>query len=202
MDSLRLRKHRDPLSHGNQSRLELGSRIRALRKIHGWTLDDLARSIDVSKSAISQIESGRIEPSLRTLRRLASALKPPLARLFESPTASIDDRVVRRAQRKVFHLPKDHVRYELLSPDLVDKQVEFYRVELDPHPGERPEPYSHEGEEYGIVVEGRVAVWNEGATYLLQEGDSIFFRATSPHYVSNAGRHTAVTIWAISPPAY
>lgn len=116
--------------------------------------------------------------------------------------AQQDDRVVRRAQRKVFHLPKDHVRYELLSPDLVDKQVEFYRVELDPHPGERPEPYSHEGEEYGIVVEGKVAVWIEGATSLLQEHDSIFFRATSPHYVSNAGRHTAVTIWAISPPAY
>lgn len=202
MDPLRLSKDRIASSHEKQGRLELGSRIRVLRKIHGWTLDDLARSIEVSKSAISQIESGRFEPSLQTLRRLANSLKVPLARLFESSASSIDDRVVRRDQRKVFHLPKDHVRYELLSPDLVDKQVEFLRVELDPHPGERPEPYVHEGEEYGIVIRGKVEVWIEGATYLLQEGDSIFFRATSPHYVSNAGRNTAVTIWAISPPAY
>lgn len=202
MDPLGLRNHRDPLTHGKQSHQELGARIRAPRKTHGWTLDDLARSTAVSKSAISQIESGRIEPSLQTLRRLASALKIPLRRLFECPASSIDDRVVRRGQRKVSHLPKGRVRYELLSPDLVDKQVQFLRVKLETNPDGRPEPYTHGGEEYGIIIRGKVEVWIEGSTYLLRKGDSIYFRATAPHFVSNAGRDTAVTIWAISPPAY
>jgi len=165
------------------------------------TLDDLARSVELSKSALSQIESGKIDPSLDTLRRLAQGLKITLASLFETRTA-VDNRVVRRNQRKVFHIPRNHLRYELLSPDLVGKRVEFLRVEFDRESGERPQPYTHEGEEYGIVIRGRVEVFVDGATYVLGPGDSIFFHAMAPHYVHNAGRTSAVTIWAISPPNY
>lgn len=190
-----------PRSDRRSEARELGIKIRGLRRAGGWTLEDLARSIGLSKSAISQIENGRTEPSLQTLRRLAAALKIPLAKLFETHS-SIDHRVVRRDQRKVFRLPRNRLRYELLSPDLVNKRVEFLRVELDPDSNARPEPFAHEGEEYGIVIQGRAEIFIEGSTYLLEEGDSIFFHATSPHYVRNAGRKTAVMIWAISPPTY
>jgi transcriptional regulator with XRE-family HTH domain len=165
------------------------------------TLGDLARTIGLSKSALSQIESGKINPSLDTLRRLAEGLKITLASLFETRTA-IDNRVVRRNQRKVFHIPHNHLRYELLSPDLVGKRVEFLRVEFDPASREVPQPYTHEGEEYGIVIRGKVEIFLNGSTYVLDEGDSIFFEATTPHYVRSVGRRNAVTIWAISPPTY
>lgn len=194
------RRTPSPSDRSNDAR-ELGVKIRALRKAGGWTLEDVARSIGVSKSAISQIENGRTEPSLQTLRRLAAALKIPLAKLFESHS-SIDHRVVRRDQRKVFRLPRNRLRYELLSPDLVDKRVEFLRVELDPDSAEKPEPFAHEGEEYGIVIQGKAEIFVDGSTYLVEEGDSIFFYATLPHYVRNAGCKTAAMIWAISPPTY
>jgi transcriptional regulator with XRE-family HTH domain len=180
---------------------ELCAKLRALRVEQGLTLEDLARSVGLSKSALSQIESGRMDPSLETLRRLVHALKVTLASLFET-RAAVDNRVVRRHQRKVFHIPRNQLRYELLSPDLVGKRVEFLRVELDPTRGDKPPPYAHEGEEYGIVIRGRIEVFVDGATYLLAPGDSIFFHATAPHYVVNAGRRTAVTIWAIAPPTY
>ena len=181
--------------------LELGKQIRGLRKESGWTLEDLARSIGLSKSAISQIESGKIEPSLHTLRRLAEALKIPLAKLFE--TRPFDNQpVVRKGERKVFHLSRNRLRYELLSPDLVNKRVEFLRVELDPDPSDGPQPYAHEGEEYGIVIQGKVEIRINATTYILKAGDSIFFHATLPHYVRNAGRTKAVMVWAISPPTY
>lgn len=180
---------------------ELSAKLRALRVEQGLTLEDLARSVGLSKSALSQIESGRIDPSLDTLRRLVQALKVTLASLFET-RAAVDNRVVRRDQRKVFHIARNQLRYELLSPDLVGKRVEFLRVELDPAKGDTPAPYAHEGEEYGIVIRGRVEVFVDGSAYILRPGDSIFFHATSPHYVVNVGRSTAVTIWAIAPPTY
>jgi len=180
---------------------QLGAKIRELRQAGGWTLEELARSVGLSKSAISQIESGRTEPSLQTVRRLAAALKIPLASLFET-RSSLDNRVVRRNARRVFRLPRNHLRYELLSPDLVNKRVEFLRVEMDPDFGKKPEPFAHEGEEYGILIQGKAEVFVDGSTYMLVEGDSIFFHATSPHYVRNAGRTKAVMIWAISPPTY
>jgi quercetin dioxygenase-like cupin family protein len=94
------------------------------------------------------------------------------------------------------------LRYELLSPDLVNKRVEFLRVELDPDPSDGPQPYAHEGEEYGIVIQGKVEIRINATTYILKAGDSIFFHATLPHYVRNAGRTKAVMVWAISPPTY
>ena len=60
-------------------------------------------------------------------------------------------------------------------------------MELDPAKGEKPQPYAHEGKEFGIVIRGRVEVFVEGSTYVLGPGDSIFFHATAPHYVVNAG---------------
>jgi transcriptional regulator with XRE-family HTH domain len=183
------------------SRDELSVKLRALRKAQGMTLEDLARTVGLSKSALSQIESGKIDPSLDTLRRLAQGLTITLASLFETRMA-VDNRVVRRNQRKVFLIPRNHLRYELLSPDLVGKRVEFLRVEFDRESGERPQPYTHEGEEYGIVIRGRVEVFVDGTTYILGPGDSIFFDATAPHYVHNAGGKSAVMIWAISPPNY
>lgn len=178
---------------------ELGAKIRSLRLECGWTLGDLAQSIGLSMSGISQIENGRIEPSLQTLRKLATAFRIPLARLFETPS-SVDNRVVRRDARKVFHLPRNHLRYELLSPDLLNKRVEFLRVEMDPDSGEKPTPYAHPGEEYGIVLQGKAEIFVDGTEYILSEGDSIFVDATSPHYVRNAGSNVAVMVWAVTPP--
>jgi transcriptional regulator with XRE-family HTH domain len=180
---------------------ELGVRLRGLRLQQGLTLERLARSAEMSKSAVSQIESGRIDPSLQTLRRLATCLQTPLASLFESRT-SIDQRVVRRGQRKVFRMPRNRLRYELLTPDLQNKRVEFLRVEFEPAGAAVEEPYAHEGEEYGFVVQGNVEVYVDGTLYRLRPGDSIFFAAKLPHYVRGAGRRTAVMIWAISPPSY
>ncbi len=154
----------------------------------------------MSKSAVSQIESGRMDPSLQTLRRLAAALRVPLASLFDT-RSSADQYVVPRTERKRFSLPRNTLRYELLTPDLLNKRVEFLRVEFEGD-SESGEPYSHEGEEYGYVIQGRVEIYIDGRTYRLGRGDSVFFPAKLPHYVRGCGSRKAVMIWAISPPRY
>ena len=179
---------------------DLRGKLRALRTVQGLTLEDLARSVGLSKSALSQIESGRIDPSLETLRRLVQAQKVTLASLFET-RAAVDDRVVRHDQRKVFRIPRNQLRYELLSPDLVGKRVEFLRVELDPAKGEKPQPTRTRARSTASSSRA-VEMFVEGSTYVLGPGHRIFFHATAPPYVVNAGRRTAVTIWAIAPPTY
>jgi transcriptional regulator with XRE-family HTH domain len=180
---------------------DLGARIRNLRLSRKWTLEALARGVGRSKSAISQIESGKVEPSLQTLRRLAATFRTPIATLFETVSA-VDNRVLRRDARKGFRLTRNHLRFELLSPDLVNKRVEFLRVEIYPDGGKRPAPYAHEGEEYGIVISGTVEIFVEGSTYILSEGDSVFFCSTSPHYMRCTDAKGAVMIWAIAPPLH
>lgn len=194
------RRRSPPVLDRTQQAVELGAKIRALRTASGLTAHDLARSVGLSRSAISQIEGGRIEPSLRTVRRLALALNIPLPRLFET-RPSDSNPIIRKHERKVFYLPGNGRRYELLSPDLVNKRVEFLRFELEPDPSDTPQLYAHEGEQYGVLIQGKLEIRIRDATYILKAGDSVFFDATIPHYARNVGRTKAVMIWAISPPS-
>jgi transcriptional regulator with XRE-family HTH domain len=189
-----------PVVDRTQQTVELGAKIRALRAASGLTAHALAGAVGLSRSAISQIEGGRTEPSLRTLRRLALALDIPLPRLFET-RPSDSNPIIRKHERKVFYLHGNRLRYELLSPDLVNKRVEFLRFELEPDPSDPPQLYAHEGEQYGVLIRGRVELRIQDGTYILRAGDSVFFDGTAPHYVRNVGRTKAVMIWAISPPS-
>jgi transcriptional regulator with XRE-family HTH domain len=186
---------------GSRSISDVGVRIREMRRTRGLALVRLAESAAISRSALSQIEVGRTDPSLQTLRRLAASLQIPLAALFETQ-GTVEQRVVRAHERKILSIPRNRLRYELLTPTLKNKRVEFLRVEFDVDRGGRPELYAHDGQEYGFVIHGRVEVCLDGTVYRLNHGDSIFFSARIPHFVRNAGRRRAVMVWAISPPRY
>jgi transcriptional regulator with XRE-family HTH domain len=180
---------------------ELGSVIRMSRRSRQLTVEALAQRAKISKSAVSQIERGRIEPSLHTLRRIASALGVPLATFFQTGVTR-DRGVVRRGERRILQTRDDRLRYELLTSDLINKRVEFLRVEMDP--GDRPnrELYSHGGEEYNFIIHGVVEFTVDGVAHTLRAGDSIYFDGSRPHYVRNGGRTKAELICAISPPRY
>lgn len=64
------------------------------------------------------------------------------------------------------------------------------------------EPYSHEGEEFGLVFRGRYEVEIAGEVYLLEEGDSIYFPSRLPHRVRALGDAPAETLWVITPPSF
>jgi transcriptional regulator with XRE-family HTH domain len=196
------RRPRSASSHRRaRSTDDLRGKLRALRTAQGLTLEDLAPTVGLSKSALSQIESGRIDPSQETLPRLVQALKVTLASLFET-RAAVDH--PGRAPRSAEGLPHPAQPASLRAPE-PRSRGQARRV---PARGAR----SREGREApALRARGRgvrhrdprgVEVFVEGSIYALGPGDSIFFHATAPHDVVNAGRRTAVTIWAIAPSTY
>src|SRR5579862_8827639 len=121
-------------------KLELGQRIRSLRLASGLTLEAVATAAGVSRSLISQVERGRSSPSISTLRRIAAALRVPVASFFPGDgedSAGATDRfgrrlVVRGHQRKSLRGPGGSgVSYSLLTPDL-NRNIEFLWIEYSP----------------------------------------------------------------------
>lgn len=133
-----------------QRRVDLGAKIRALWAASGLTAHALGGAVGLRRSVISQIEGGSTEPSLLTLRRLASALDIPLPHLFET-RPSDNNPIIRKYEVKVFYLHGNRLRYELLSPDPANRRVEFLRFELEPDPSDASQLYGHEGEQYGVT---------------------------------------------------
>ena len=94
----------------------LGAGIRAERLRQGLTLTYLAEHAELSASALSQIERGVTDPSIGSLRRIASVLQVPFFQFLADPHSP--QTVVRKAERRTITFPHRALQYELLTPNL------------------------------------------------------------------------------------
>ena len=166
----------------------LGVRVRDLRKDRGLTLDELAAASGVSRAMISKLERGEKNPTLVIAARLAEGLGVSLSRL-----AGVEERrevvVVPREKRPVLRDPETGFERQSLSPTFAGRGVEFLRnvVPEGSTSGDFP-PHRKGVEEHLVVESGELEATLGGETYLLREGDALFFEADVPHRFVNVGR--------------
>jgi transcriptional regulator with XRE-family HTH domain len=177
----------------------LGRRIRALRVQRRLTLKDVADKAGITPSALSQIERDRSNPTLGSLKAIASALGTTIGQLFPA-SAAPDRAVVRPAERKRLS-PRRGIVYELLTPDLAG-QIEFILSTYEPRATTGDEGFAYPGEQCGLVLEGVAQVHLGDTVHTLAAGDSIRFDCSVPHRIVNAGRGRLKCIWAIIPPTF
>lgn len=176
------------------------AKLRAARRERRMTIQDLAEAAQVSPSLISQIERGKVVPTLTVFWRICKALDIPMHVFFE--TDSAEQYVLRREHRRILQFPDSHVRYFLLSPQ-VKGSIEFLLVEIDPGETHDPEGVvSHAGEEYGYILRGEMIVRLGSEDIHLRQGDSIAFPSSIPHRYRNPGSEVCQSIWAMTPPSF
>jgi transcriptional regulator with XRE-family HTH domain len=190
----------NPAGTGIGADAEPGAAVRVLREQRALTIAALARQVGLSAAAISQIESGTVQPSVTTLRRLAAALGVPVFRFFlpaDTPAAS----VVRRADRKTVGLARTGARYELLTPSLQGR-LEVMEITMDPGQASAPERISHPGEECLVIISGDGVLELGDDAIEMGPGDAVTFQASLPHLLRNAGQGPLSAISAITPPSF
>jgi transcriptional regulator with XRE-family HTH domain len=181
-------------------RVDLGERLRAIRLLRRRTLREVAAAAGVSESFLSQLERGRSSASVASLQRLAGALGIEVSDLFANDGLP-RPRVLRHAARE--HVAwGDLGRKALLTPKPFHS-LEVVAAEFEPGGSTGDEPYTHgDSEELLLVVAGRVHVQLGPEVYDLRAGDSVHYRSSTAHRVSNPGDETAEVIFVISPPSY
>jgi transcriptional regulator with XRE-family HTH domain len=194
----------------------LGERLRRERDRLGLSLRELARRLEVSPSLVSQIETGKIQPSVRTLYAIVSELGVSLAELFAPPEPSrpeavadpqhraaratpppSTDRVQRAHDRRAIEL-ESGVRWERLTA-WNDPDVEFLYATYAVGGASSPEGtlVRHNGREFGTVIDGRLGVTVGFEEYVLEPGDSISFESSTPHRLHNDGSDVVHAIWVV-----
>jgi transcriptional regulator with XRE-family HTH domain len=170
----------------------LGDRVKRLRGERGWSLEALANASGVSRSMLSQIERDQANPTLAVTLRIARAFGMSLGDLLESPHAASSVTVI-RAEDHTYHYRSDkHCRIRTLSPLNLEKDVEFYEVQLRPGGALRSAPHFAGTREFLTVQKGQVRVESAGDNETLRPGDSANYRADVPHAIVNTGRSEAV----------
>jgi transcriptional regulator with XRE-family HTH domain len=198
------RTRREPAAeprHSGESRL-IGGEIRGLRKARGLTLTGLAEASGLSIGYLSLLERDRATPSIKALHAVSRALGVTISWFFETNDVPEEERdlVVRRARRRRLDYSAGLVD-ELLSPNL-SGALELLSCRFPPGASSGEEPYTHAGEEAGVVIRGRLELWVDGRTVTLEAGDSFGFQSTLPHRYRNPGPDETEVIWAITPPSY
>jgi len=181
----------------------VGEEIKHLRKARDTTLSELSKQTGLSSGYLSQVERGISRPSVKALHTISRALGVTISWFF-SPAPEGDDElrdfVVRADARRKLHF-QNGITDELLSPNL-GRQLELLRCTFPPGSNSGPEPYTHEGEEAGTVISGRLDLWIGEKRVVLKEGDSFAFSSEMPHRYENCSDEDTVVIWAITPPSY
>ncbi|HKX61494.1 MAG TPA: XRE family transcriptional regulator [Verrucomicrobiae bacterium] len=170
----------------------LGARVKLLRSDRGWSLEALANASGVSRSMLSQIEREQANPTLAVTLRIAQAFGMTLGELLEVPGASSAVTVI-RANDHAFHYRSDKFcRVRTLSPLNLEKDVEFYQVQLETGGALRSAAHFEGTREFLTVQKGQVRVESAGDAEDLGPGDSASYRADVPHAIVNLGKGEAV----------
>jgi transcriptional regulator with XRE-family HTH domain len=208
-------------------RHDLGQRLREAREQKNIGLRELARRLGVSPSLISQIETGKTEPSINTLFSIVSELELSVNEIvFDSKkdagSSSVTD-APRADGDEVASRPTDHSDPDDAPDSPVVRSTDRISISLEsgvswqrltarpdhnvdflylcyPPGSESTPPHSlmrHNGTEYGYILKGRLQVSIGFDTYEIGRGDTIAFDCTQPHRFSTVGDETVEAVWFV-----
>ncbi|MFX1760957.1 helix-turn-helix domain-containing protein [Rhodococcus sp. As11] len=166
--------------------------LRAHRRRAGLTLDALAEQTGLTKSYLSKVERGIRTPSIAVALKIAGALDADVSQLF---SGNPDDTVVtieRRSQRARIDGTSGRAVYDPVATRMVGKAMQPFVV----HPTVHPDTayMEHPGEEFIYVTSGAVEVTLAEQVIQLDEGDSLYFDANTPHRVRSVSPDRAVLV--------
>ncbi|MEJ3747266.1 helix-turn-helix domain-containing protein [Actinomycetes bacterium KLBMP 9797] len=187
----------------------LGERIREARLRGGMSLRALARTVGVSASLISQIETGKSQPSVSTLYAITKALGISVEDVFDAEPAvapraaatAVLHRlgpIVRPETREILRLDSGVTWERLGHPP--GGQVDFLLVTYAPGGSSSSGDalMRHAGVEYGFLVEGQLTLTLGFEEHRLGPGDAVSFASSTPHRYRNNGIIPAVGVWFVS----
>lgn len=165
--------------------VELAQRIKQQRLNQGLTLEAVASDSGQTRSWLSKVENFRVTPSLPALARVASALGTSVSALTEGLDEKPAIVCVRKGGGVVVNRdgPDSGIVYESLADGRGNRSMDPFVLAIPS--GEAREPMSHEGEEFLIVLEGRVNFDYGDQEFQLKTGDSLYFDSEEPHRLAN-----------------
>jgi transcriptional regulator with XRE-family HTH domain len=172
--------------------VELSQRIKQRRLDLGLSLETVAAAADQTRSWLSKVENFRITPSLPALARVAEALSTPLSTLLEGLDGKPQIVLTRKKDRKAIERDSQNsnIIYHSLTRGRANRRMSPLLLDV-PASGGRSVSRPHEGEEFLMVLRGKVTLEYGKESFQLNEGDTLYFDADTPHRLHNPHKQAA-----------
>ncbi len=181
--------------------LNLGLRVRELRRSLGWTLEEAAQRAGLARSTLSKIENGQMSPTYDALKKLALGLAISVPQLFTPPSkAQVNGRMAVTKAGEGLSQPTVTYEHELLAGSLTKKQMLPYRATIRARDVTEFDGWvRHDGEEFLFVLTGVVRLYTEFYEPVdLRRGDSAYYDASMGHNVISLSDDDATILWVTS----
>jgi transcriptional regulator with XRE-family HTH domain len=179
---------------------DIGKRIKAQRLAANLTLKQLAEKVGCTDSYLSQIENGKVSPSIASLKKIADGLQTKITDFFVE--SQDDDPVVLPPERRItLSLERWNAKIESLVVNPKNKRMHPFHTTIQPGGGSHGY-YSHVGEEFGIVLKGQLEIDLDGVVHRVNENETFYYNSSQPHNWTNPGKGETIVVWVISPPTF
>jgi len=177
----------------------IGKKLKATRLRNDMTIQDLAVSSNVSSNMISRIERGLTTPSVEIIVRLANSFGMSINYFVEEAEKGSTIVHTKKGQGEPIFFFEDKHQIISLTQGLRDPNFTVFFDTIEPNCGSGDGGMVHSGEEFALVVEGTLEFVVDDERFVLEEGDSIVFKASLPHRWRNLHQGKTNVLWVVSP---
>jgi cytidylate kinase len=190
------KNRRTPTMNVKSDMTEIAARIRELREVCGYTIESLADELRVDRVRYAEYEkTGDFQISV--IYEIANKFGVDFNELVTGEESRLTTfQVIKRGGGRAINRFEGY-RYKDLAYKMKNKIMQPLLVTLDPT--DAPASLvTHAGEEFNLVIKGKVAITIDGHEFVLEEGDSVYFNANLPHGQKCAGNEKARFVTIIS----
>lgn len=161
---------------------QIGERVRGLRDALDLSIEEMAADCQLDSKQYQQIESGESDISVSTLQRIAHRFDIPLDVLMFGEEPKMSSYFLTRKGTGISVERTKAYKYESLASGFRNRKADPFIVTVEPKPDDTPMYYNtHSGQEFNLVIEGRLLLSINGKELVLNPGDSLYFNSSLPH---------------------
>ncbi len=163
-------------------------------------LNELARKVGISSSALSQIEKAKAFPSVVTLKSIADKLYTTVGELIGENENLTNNPLVKYEDKDLVGTNDSGASLFLLSNHGTGKQMETFLIEFEEGANSEGIMKDHPGQEFCFILDGEIEFILDDKSYLLKNNDSFYFNSARTHSVRNLSKGPSRIIWVVTPP--
>ncbi len=163
---------------------EVATRIKELREIIGFSVKEMTEKTDVNEQTYLTYESGRVDIPFSFIHKCALAFNVEMTDLLEGSSAKLSTYTVTRKGQGQETAKENGIDIANLAPKFKDKLAEPYYVTYEYSQSQENKPIhltTHSGQEFDLVLSGKLKVQVGEHVEILSEGDSIYYNSSMPH---------------------
>ena len=166
----------------NEQIKQIAERLAGLRDALEITPEEMAKVCNLTPEQYMKLESGTVDISVSVLHQISQAYGVELTTLMFGDEPKMSSYFVTRAGKGVSIERTKAYKYQSLASGFMNRTADPFIVTVEPKANDEPIHYNqHNGQEFNLVIEGRMLINIEGKEIILNQGDSIYFNSKLPH---------------------